>query len=204
MPGRRHFLQARDLYPTTEKDEHQSGCSRLEQFSCTDDCLQRLRLTHISSEQNPEPRVIREVVRPLGIRRPYHVFGAPVINHVDLLRGDAALDQQALETRRQDDNLIDPFVNPVTHTGNDPERFLIGKHPRRPERVRPHILNVIDHRHTPQQANEGRGDTNGQWRMVGVYDIGFLCPKQPVEQAAGSKTDVIEHATNTTLPVTRV
>src|SRR5574337_1662923 len=57
-------------------------------------------------------------------------------------------------------------IDPVADGRNDLQGSLVREHAGRPQRVRPHILNVINHRHAPKKPDQGRADTHGQWRMV--------------------------------------
>ncbi|MNI31141.1 hypothetical protein D3C73_850160 [compost metagenome] len=106
-----------------------------------------------------------------------------------------------LETRRQYDNLVYVTVYPIADARDNFQELFVGKHPCGLERVRPHILNIVYHGHTPKKTNECSRNTYRQWRMVGINDIRFFRSKKAIQQNTGCKADVVKKSADTTLPM---
>ncbi len=145
---RSQLLQAFRLYATAEEYEYQTWSSFLQLLSGIQHRIQRLGLAQIASEQDSELVIARKARRHTSLRRSKRVFGAPIVNDLNLSFRYATLNQQALEPRRQNDQLIYVPVHPVTNYGDNLQGPFVRKHTGGTQSVRPHVLNVVNHRYT--------------------------------------------------------
>ena len=103
---KRSVLQACDLDPSADQDEADPGTPGLQQGGRLQDRFQPLRLAHVAGEDDTEPVGTRESRRQSSARRSERFLVGPVVDHVDLPLGHAALHQQPLEPGRQHDDMV--------------------------------------------------------------------------------------------------
>jgi hypothetical protein len=116
--------------------------------------VQRLRLPHVSGEQDTERPRHRETGGCAGANGAKCCLVGPVMDDVDLVRRHTTLDEQPLEAMRKHDNTIHATVNPIAGPCNDCQQSGASHHAGRAKRVWPQILDILHHGYPPHQTDD--------------------------------------------------